>query len=144
MDNGVLFGCRVIPLRSQGVTGLSPAVRSRTVSIRFVEAPMRKRLSVLSPISQIISSPQHNTHCCSLRKRENFRSVRFNELQRYLGKISDKTLSQNLKELEKDELIHREAYPQIPPKVEYSLTERGKSLMVVLDQLCIWGTENRK
>ena len=73
-----------------------------------------------------------------------YQPVRFNELQRYLGKISDKTLSQNLTELEKDELIHREAYPQIPPKVEYSLTERGKSLMVVLDQLCIWGTENRK
>lgn len=47
-----------------------------------------------------------------------YQPVRFNELQRYLGKISDKTLSQNLKELEKDELIHREAYPQIPPKVE--------------------------
>ena len=73
-----------------------------------------------------------------------YQPVRFNELQRYLGKISDKTLSQNLNELEKDELIHREAYPQIPPKVEYSLTERGKSLMVVLDQLCIWGTKNRK
>ena len=56
-----------------------------------------------------------------------YQPVRFNELQRYLGKISDKTLSQNLKELEKDELIHREVYPQIPPKVEYSLTERGKS-----------------
>lgn len=73
-----------------------------------------------------------------------YQPVRFNELQRYLGKISDKTLSQNLKELEKDELIHREVYAQIPPKVEYSLTERGKSLMVVLDQLCIWGTEHRK
>lgn len=70
MDNGVLFGCRVIPLRSQGVTGLSPAGRSRTVSTRFVEVPMRKRLSVLSPISQIISSPQHNTHCCSCAKGE--------------------------------------------------------------------------
>ena len=73
-----------------------------------------------------------------------YQPVRFNELQRYLGKISDKTLSQKLKELEKDELIHREVYPQIPPKVEYSLTERGKSLMTVLDQLCIWGTENRR
>ena len=73
-----------------------------------------------------------------------YQPVRFNELQRYLGKISDKTLSQNLKELEEDELIHREVYPQIPPKVEYSLTERGKSLMTVLDQLCIWGTENRR
>lgn len=72
-----------------------------------------------------------------------YKSVRFNELQRYLKKISDKTLSQNLKELEKDELIHREVYPQIPPKVEYSLTERGTSLMKVLDQLCTWGEENR-
>lgn len=72
-----------------------------------------------------------------------FEPVRFNELQRYLD-ISDKTLSQNLKELEKDGLIHREVYPQIPPKVEYSLTERGKSLMEVLDRLCIWGEENRR
>ena len=72
-----------------------------------------------------------------------YQPVRFNELQRYLGKISDKTLSQNLKELEKDELIHREVYPQIPPKVEYALSERGKSLMTVLDQLCVWGEENR-
>lgn len=72
-----------------------------------------------------------------------FQPVRFNELQRYLKKISDKTLSQNLKELERDALIHREVYPQIPPKVEYSLTERGISLMKVLDQLCVWGEENR-
>lgn len=72
-----------------------------------------------------------------------YKSVRFNELQRYLKKISGKTLSQNLKELEKDGLIHREVYPQIPPKVEYSLTERGISLMNVLDQLCTWGEANR-
>ena len=72
-----------------------------------------------------------------------YQPVRFNEMKRYLGKISDKTLSQNLKELEADGLIRRDAYPQIPPKVEYSLTERGTSLMAVLDQLCVWGTENR-
>ena len=56
--------------------------------------------------------------------------------------ISDKTLSTNLKELEADKLIVRTEYPQIPPKVEYSLSERGKSLMKVLDQLCVWGEEN--
>lgn len=72
-----------------------------------------------------------------------FEVVRFNELRRYLHNISDKTLSANLKELEKDQLIYRKEYPQIPPKVEYSLSERGKSLMHVLDQLCIWGEENR-
>lgn len=69
--------------------------------------------------------------------------VRFNELKRYLKKISDKTLSTNLKELEADRLIVRTEYPQIPPKVEYSLSDRGRSLMVLLDQLCAWGEENR-
>ena len=72
-----------------------------------------------------------------------FEPVRFNEMKRYLGTITDKTLSSNLKELEADRLIVRKEYPQIPPKVEYSLSERGKSLMKVLDQLCIWGEENR-
>lgn len=69
--------------------------------------------------------------------------VRFNEMKRYLGRITDKTLSVNLKELEADRLIARKEYPQIPPKVEYRLTERGESLMKVLDQLCIWGETHR-
>lgn len=72
-----------------------------------------------------------------------FETVRFNQLRRYIKKISDKTLSTNLKELEADKLVRRTEFPQIPPKVEYSLTERGKSLMGVLDQLCIWGENNR-
>ena len=72
-----------------------------------------------------------------------FGVVRFNEMKRYIRGISFKTLSATLKELEADGLVHREEYPQIPPKVEYSLSERGKSLMTVLDQLCIWGEENR-
>lgn len=72
-----------------------------------------------------------------------FEPVRFNEMKRYLGNITDKTLSSNLKELETDKLIVRKEYPQIPPKVEYSLSQRGKSLMAVLDQLCLWGEENR-
>ena len=72
-----------------------------------------------------------------------YQTVRFNELKRYLKKISDKTLSSNLKDLEADQLIIRKEYPQIPPKVEYMLSERGRSLMNILDQLCIWGEENR-
>ncbi|MBR3227634.1 MAG: helix-turn-helix transcriptional regulator [Erysipelotrichaceae bacterium] len=71
-------------------------------------------------------------------------NVRFNELRRYLGSISDRTLSNNLKELERDELICRKEFPQIPPKVEYSLSSLGRSLMKVLDQLCVWGEKNRK
>ena len=72
-----------------------------------------------------------------------YEPVRFNEMQRYLGRIADKTLSQNLKELEADNLIIRTVYPQIPPKVEYTLSERGHSLVAVLDKLCDWGIENR-
>ncbi|MBQ1678610.1 MAG: helix-turn-helix transcriptional regulator [Oscillospiraceae bacterium] len=72
-----------------------------------------------------------------------FEPVRFNELRRYVKNISDKTLSTNLKQLESDGLIIRTEYPQIPPRVEYSLSGRGKSLMEVLDQLCVWGENNR-
>ena len=72
-----------------------------------------------------------------------FKVVRFNELKKYIGTISFKTLSVTLKELESDNLVHREEYPQIPPKVEYSLTERGKSLIPILDNLCEWGDKHR-
>ncbi|WP_066688062.1 winged helix-turn-helix transcriptional regulator [Christensenella intestinihominis] len=72
-----------------------------------------------------------------------FGVVRFNEMKKYIGTISYKTLSLSLKELEADGLVHREEYPQIPPKVEYSLTERGKSLIPILDSMCEWGDRNR-
>ena len=72
-----------------------------------------------------------------------FGIVRFNEMKKYIGDISYKTLSHSLKELEADGLVHREEYPQIPPKVEYSLTERGKSLIPILDMMCEWGDNNK-
>lgn len=72
-----------------------------------------------------------------------FQVVRFNEMKKYIGEISYKTLSSTLKELEANKLVHREEYPQIPPKVEYSLTERGKTLIPILDALCEWGQNNR-
>ena len=72
-----------------------------------------------------------------------FEVVRYNELQRYIKGISYKTLSLSLKELEHDGLILRKEYPQIPPKVEYRLSERGKSLMPILDGMCDWGDKNR-
>lgn len=71
-----------------------------------------------------------------------FDVVRFNEMQKYIGGITYKTLSSTLKQLEADGLIHREEYPQIPPKVEYSLTERGRSLIPILDQMCEWGDKH--
>ncbi|MFB5675816.1 winged helix-turn-helix transcriptional regulator [Paenibacillus terreus] len=68
--------------------------------------------------------------------------MRFNELQRSIGTISFKTLSMMLKEMEADGLIVRREFPQVPPKVEYSLSERGLSLMPVLNMMCDWGEEN--
>ena len=72
-----------------------------------------------------------------------FQVVRFNEMQKYIGGITYKTLSSTLKQLEADGLVNRKEYPQIPPKVEYSLTEKGKSLIPILDQMCDWGEKSR-
>lgn len=69
--------------------------------------------------------------------------VRYNEINRILSPISHKTLTNVLRELEQDSLIIRKEYPQIPPKVEYSLSKRGKTLIPVLDALCKWGEENK-
>lgn len=68
--------------------------------------------------------------------------IRYNALQRKIGKITYKTLSVQLKELEADGLLTRVEYPQIPPKVEYSLSEKGRSLLPVLDAMCYWGQDH--
>jgi DNA-binding HxlR family transcriptional regulator len=69
--------------------------------------------------------------------------VRFNDMKRRIGAITFKTLSSQLKELEADGMVKRKEYPQIPPKVEYSLTPKGESLLPLLEQLCEWGEKNR-
>ena len=68
--------------------------------------------------------------------------IRYGELKRNLPKITHKMLSQQLKELEKMELISRKSYHQIPPKVEYSLTGKGKTLLPIIDLMCEWGEKN--
>ncbi len=68
--------------------------------------------------------------------------IRFNELQRLIGNITYKTLSTQLKELEADGLVDRHEHPQIPPKVEYSLSEKGRSLYPVMEAMCEWGAEH--
>ena len=69
--------------------------------------------------------------------------VRFNEMKRMIGAITYKTLSSQLKELEADGMVIRKEYPQIPPKVEYSLTHKANTLLPVLEQFCDWGEKNR-
>jgi len=68
--------------------------------------------------------------------------MRHNELKRSIGSISFKTLSVMLKEMEADGLIRRKEFPQVPPKVEYSLSERGLSLLPLLNMMCTWGENN--
>src|SRR5919197_5719342 len=68
---------------------------------------------------------------------------RFSELFRSLDGITQKMLTQQLRELEKDGIVHRQVYPQVPPKVEYSLTPLGKSLRPVVDAMCEWGLKQR-
>lgn len=67
--------------------------------------------------------------------------MRFNELRKVITKATPKMLTQQLRELEADKLIHREVYAVIPPKVEYSLTETGRSLMPILVTMRDWGSQ---
>ena len=68
-------------------------------------------------------------------------TLRFSELKRTMPNITQKMLTQQLRELELDGLLHREVYPIVPPKVEYSLTPLGLSLMPILKSMCQWGNE---
>lgn len=68
------------------------------------------------------------------------KTMRFSELHKAISSATPKMLTQQLRELELQELVHREVYPIVPPKVEYSLTPLGKSLMPVLVAMRDWGT----
>jgi len=69
---------------------------------------------------------------------------RFSELKRGIAGITQKMLTQQLRELERDGVVHRKVFAQVPPKVEYSLTPMGRSLEPILDAMCDWGTRNRQ
>ena len=68
-----------------------------------------------------------------------FKTLRFSQLQRRMPKVTQKMLTQQLRELEADGLIHREVYAEVPPRVEYSLTELGQSVVPILQQMYQWG-----
>ena len=70
--------------------------------------------------------------------------LRFNEIRKLMSDCSQKMLSQTLKNLEQSHLVHREVYPEVPPRVEYSLTDTGRSLMPVLTDLIAWGQQHFK
>ncbi len=68
-------------------------------------------------------------------------TLRFGELKKAIPKITQKMLTQQLRELERDGLVKRVVYPEVPPKVEYSSTQLAKDLSPILDSLCAWGAK---
>jgi DNA-binding HxlR family transcriptional regulator len=69
---------------------------------------------------------------------------RFAELRRKIPGVSERMLTQQLRELEEDGIVHREVYPEVPPKVEYSLTEYGRTLRPITEVMCEWGQKHMK
>jgi DNA-binding HxlR family transcriptional regulator len=67
---------------------------------------------------------------------------RFSQIKKLIPTISQKMLTQQLRELEADDIIHRKVYPVVPPKVEYSLTDHGRTLMPILDAMVAWGEKH--
>jgi len=70
--------------------------------------------------------------------------MRFSELKRELNGITQKMLTQTLRFLEEEKIINRKVYPIVPPKVEYTLTDKGKSILPILESLQKWGEEQLK
>ena len=69
---------------------------------------------------------------------------RFGELKKSIGSVSQKVLTAQLRAMEENRLVHREVYAEVPPRVEYSLTELGKSLKPILDSMWTWGEGYKK
>jgi DNA-binding HxlR family transcriptional regulator len=69
---------------------------------------------------------------------------RFGELKRRIPGVTQKMLTQQLRELEADGIVNRKVYPQVPPRVEYSLTEYGRTLRPIMELMCAWGKKHAK
>ena len=107
---------------------------SKEVDAKYIACPIRQVISKFGDkwsmlVLYTIGQSENNV-------------LRFSELHEHMLDCSQKMLSQTLKNLESNKLVSRKVYPVVPPKVEYSLTEVGKSLIPTLDSLVAWGNEN--
>ncbi len=107
---------------------------NREVDARYITCPIRQVVSQFGDKWSLLV-------LYSLGQKDNG-VMRFSELHEHMLDCSQKMLSQTLKNLESNHLVSRKVYPVVPPKVEYRLTEVGKSLMPALDSLIAWGNKN--
>ena len=103
---------------------------------------IRNALYPNCPIRNVLSRVGDKWSMLILFTLENHLTIRFKELQRNIPDISQKMLTATLKVLEADGLISREVFPEVPPRVEYALTEKGKSLLPLIDNLLTWASNN--
>ena len=114
-------------------------------SLKWASHEEARRSQYLAcPIRQVVSrfGDKWSLLVLFLLNRSDTGVMRFNEMRRFMTDCSQKMLSQTLKNLEQSHLVHREVYPEVPPRVEYSLTETGRSLMPALTALIDWGKEH--
>ena len=119
-------------------------VNSQSVNNKITKVADIKAEYLACPIRQVVSrfGDKWSLLVLFLLNRSETGVLRFNEMRRFMTDCSQKMLSQTLKNLEQSHLVHREVFPEVPPRVEYSLTETGRSLMPVLTALIDWGKEH--
>lgn len=103
---------------------------------------VRDALFPRCPIRNVLSRIGDKWSMLVLFTLENNECQRFKELQRNIPDISQKMLTATLKTLEADGLVRREAYAEVPPRVEYSLSDKGRSLLPLINNLLAWASEN--
>ena len=119
--------------------------RDPSSSLKWASREERTRSEYLAcPIRQVVSrfGDKWSMLVLFMLNKSETGVLRFNEIRKLMTDCSQKMLSQTLKNLERSHLVHREVFPEVPPRVEYSLTDTGKSLMPALTALIAWGKEH--
>ena len=126
-----LFGTYL--LVSNRINTLSPDTQNKSTigGINIMQCPIETTVNLIGDKWKVLI----------MRNLFLFGTQRFGELKRGINGISEKMLTQQLRQLEQSGLITRKVYPEVPPRVEYSLTELGNSLKPIFDAMHIWGTD---
>jgi DNA-binding HxlR family transcriptional regulator len=116
---------------------------SETLITVSVPVPVSNRIHVC-PVDTALSMMAGKWKPRILWKLHKYKTMRFGELRRELTGITEKMLAQQLDELERDQIVKRVMYPVMPPKVEYSLSDFGKTLEPIIEAIADWGTQNNE